>query len=129
MALITSSDILDNTLSGLVLPADLDAADEAFYDICNDLGAYRTQVKTDPLPYKLKRYLQMWICCEVCKREVGKNQFQLSSGAVTDWYKEKLKIYETELGKATEKLTYNIVCGINVEVDDNSNETGLIERG
>lgn len=113
MSYITLQDCYpDELLRDLVQDVDLEESDIFFEDLANSLGVYTTEIKTNPFPVQCRRVIRLWIYCEVCKRELGKNINKTQDGYEQDWYKTKLDQYSKDLDEEKAKLTPDMIKGI-----------------
>lgn len=126
--IISVTDILDEDLSPLSMDADFENVTSWYSSFCREQNVASADIELDPLPYECKRAAVFWVSCEIARRNVGKNITTTASGAQTDWYEKKLKIYEKELEKALSACTPAVIKGTVTEDDDNSEAITVFER-
>ena len=128
MAIISIIDILDEDLNPLTKDEDLENVTQWYMAFCREQNVPTEDIKLDPLPYECKRAAVFWVCVEVSRRNIGKNITTSASGAQTDWYKEKMKVYRTEFIESLRACTSRIIRGVVSSLDDNSEMVTTYER-
>lgn len=128
MGFIETTDILDDDLSPLVKDADITNVTDWFTMFAREQNVPASKIKKDPLVFECKRVCVLWVCCEVARRNVGRNITVSANGTNTDWYQKKLDAYKPELMDALRACTPNAIMGISTEADDNSESLTTYER-
>ena len=126
--IISDTDILDEDLSPLSLDADFENVTSWYKAFCREQNVPTDEIELDPLPYECKRAAVFWVCCEIARRNIGKNITSAAGGEQTDWYEKKLKVYKGEFINALRACTPRIIRGIQSADDDNSEMITTYER-
>ena len=111
MARLETDDLTDRLIKPIVV-ADtgyLDLADDALEDLADAMDVDTDDI-SDPIHYRVKRYLIAWVNYEVCKDNMGRSPQKLNEqGVQDDPYETKLKVFGKVLAEKKAQITPEIL--------------------
>lgn len=124
MSYIKVSDIKANLATGFQLQDYILESDEEINDLAQQLGVQTTEIKTDPLHYKVKRYGVVFILMRLCQDKMGTNDVAM----LEDKYLVQYDIYRKELAGLKDEINREMLTGVVDQIADRSIGTGFIYR-
>lgn len=108
MSYITSADIKADLVRNLDIEPYIEEADFEINDLAELKGVYETtDIKTDPLHYKIKRYAIVFVLMRICQDSLGTNSVDTDR----EKYKDNLEMYQKELDQLKPLITYEMLTG------------------
>lgn len=125
MSYIAVSDIKSNIAQGFSLQDYILESDEEINDLAESLGIRTlTDIKTDPLHYKIKRYGVSFILMRLCQDKMGTNDVAID----TEKYLIQYGVYKKELAALKGEISQEMFTGQVNGMNDRSVFSGLIYR-
>lgn len=126
MSYLQSEDITANVATGFDLEPYLIEADGEINDQAEKLGVRTTSdIETNPLHYKIKRYGVAYVLLRVTQDKIGTNNPEISD---QDKYLSLYEVYRRELESLRPQLSYEMFTGQIDEIRDRANSTGILYR-
>lgn len=108
MSYITVADIKSNLISKVDVSEYILEADEEVEDLAEKLGVYdSTEIQTDPVHHKLKRYAVVFVLMRVAQDRLGTNQTDVS----IEKYQALYDMYKAEYKELSQQITTEMVTG------------------
>lgn len=127
MSEIVAADITDGVISQFTLTSYLTEADNELYDLAESFGVYDTDdIETDPLHYKVKRYLVAFVCMRVAQDKSGVNNTETPD---IEKYRIKYLDYKREVDKLRSQISQPMITGNVDQIKDRAIGFGSIFRG
>ena len=123
---ISPNDIYANISVGFDLEPYLEEADGEIDDLAQRLGVSSTDIDTNPLHYKVKRYGVVYILQRLCQDKIGTNNPELPE---IEKYMVLYGIYHKEYENLKSEISVEMLTGDVDEIRDRAIMTGLIYRG
>lgn len=124
MSYIKVSDIKAKVAEGFQLQDYILEADAAINDLAEMVGVRDTSdIETNPLHFKLKRYGVVYILMRLCQDKVGSNDVSVD---LTEKYFVQYGMYQKELGMIRNEISREMVTGEVNQISDRAFQTGII---
>ena len=126
MSYIAVSDIKSNLAKGFKLQDYILEADGEIEDLAQALGIRDTSnIDTDPLHHKIKRFGVVYIMMRLCQDKMGSNSPEID---IMEKYLVQYNVYRKELGALKGEITREMFTGAVDEISDRAVFSGYIYR-
>lgn len=126
MSYITRTDITDNIVGDFDLNPYLAEIDNEINDLAERNGVSVSNLQTDPLPYKVKRYAICFLLMRLCQDKMGTNNIDIPA---LEKYAIKFDLYYKELKMLREEITAEVLTNDISTLRDRAIVSGAIFRG
>lgn len=124
---LESGDIKDNIAVGFEIEEYISESSQEVIDMAERLGVRDTSnIETNPLHYKIKRYAIVFTLMRLCQDKAGTNNVEFSD---MEKYIIKYNMYKKELAELRAELSYEMFTGNVDEIRDRAAVSGTLYRG
>lgn len=127
MSYITADDVTANVAIGFDLEPYIAEADGEIDDLAEKLGVRdTTDIETNPLHYKVKRYAVAYVLMRLCQDKAGTNNVDLPE---VEKYLALYNVYRKEVEAVRSQIGAEMLVGDVDELRDRAKNTGTLFRG
>jgi len=122
---INANDIKANISIGFDLEEYLEEADGEIEDLAQKLGVSTTDIETNPIHYKVKRYGVVYVLMRLCQDKIGTNNPDVPE---IEKYMVLYGVYMKEYERLKSEISVEMLTGNVNEIRDRAILSGAIYR-